>query len=839
MAFFNNPNATATVTVTEPIVITPGYDETVYSYGFEDYAATNVPASQVYFQNFETNTLDGWALVSTGKLVNTLWGGSPLSQGQRSLTVGGNNVNATPVFQRAFTGLTVGRSYTFTAIGCALAPAGAATTNATIGAVGIGATSSAVLNNTAITTLTYTFTATATSHTLQVSTWITGGNTGDMATWDNLTLTANAYTNVTNNGRDGFTGGTVQSVRKRTGNYALYGTTPARAFTGLTVGHQYTLRGWMYFTGTQQWVQVGAPVTAASTAQSFSLPAATNVYWDDVELVHHVPAVTTLTPVLKLSEGDVTLDSGRYPYAEAKVSVPFTGEDLLEQLETGQRVIINATEGETSAELNLGLRKREVSHDGKQISLDLATDEAALEAWADIVEDKGPRAFENNLRNLVQYVIGKAIPSAFLEPGTANADVTARWNAQNVITNPDAVNTGAPYTTAGNVTLSWSTAANVGQGGSTGYVVGTSAAAGQAFIAIPQNVSTRKGDMWNLSAYMHKSSAVTATVNGILRVYEMDSAGAVLRQIESTPKALIPSGSTTPYGWDRHDLTFTIQNPNTTKLAMYASMVATAGGQNFGVDSVQLTEGPVLLPYFSGSRTPAGYVTNWTGQSTPLVNNSVSERKPSDGIERLPDLFTWKAGVNAWDFLKPLVASTGLRLYCDIDRKWYLIDPATHAVPGRFSARPDNTVQGTDTIDADDEDTQITGVVVNFRWTDADGVSQERMDSAGVAGKVKVLDFDSPYPGPGIAAAHLLKLTGQNRTQDVTVRTDYTVRPGQEVQIDLPGTFAQIGSVTRVNWELTNGLMSIGSAGLRETPDGAIDLLTGTIDGLTGSIDSL
>lgn len=201
-------------------------------------------------------------------------------------------------------------------------------------------------------------------------------------------------------------------------------------------------------------------------------------------------------------------------------------------------------------------------------------------------------------------------------------------------------------------------------------------------------------------------------------------------------------------------------------------------------------------------------------------------------------MFTWRAGQNAWDFLEPLTASAGLRLFCDEQRRWHLINPAQYAVPGRFSARPDNTVEGTDTMDERDEETGITGVVVRFEWTDAAGVDRTRDDFAGVAGKVKLLEYNRPYLR-GVAAAHLKKVQGQNRTQDVTCAIDLSTRPGQEVQIDLPSTEPQLGTLTKVNFELTTGLMSLQSAGLKETPVGAIDLLDGSIDSLTGIIDSL
>lgn len=851
MAFQNYPGATATMTVTTPILVTPARTETIYAHDFEDYSATPVPASQVYFQNFETNTTDSW-LPTTGKVSNALWGGSPLSQGQRSLTVGGNNTSSTPTISRTFTGLTVGRSYTFTAIGCALAPS-SVTTTGTLGVVGIGDGTARVLLNTEARTATYTFTATATSHTLRIVS--TNGSTGDMATWDNITLTRDAYTDVTNDGRDGFTGGVVQSTRKRTGNYALYGTTPAKAFTGLVVGHQYTLRGW-YLNGST-WTQWSETYTAASTAQAFSLPSPQpvgNTAWDDIELIHIIPAVYINTAVLKLAEGDVTIDSGRYPYVEANVEVPFTGEDLLEQLEINQRVAINATEGKTAARFNLALRDRTVSHDGKRITLKLASDEALLDTWADVVDDSFPRTFETNLRGLVNYALGKAIPGAALQTGTTNASIPAAWNAENLIPDPRLVS-DPPLTTYANLGhSSWDTVFPGPQDGvahrgihvstpsNSDSYVNIGPTSGKAF-------SVQEGKTYVFSATGSVRAVITGTgPSEVDAAYGNDMPRQRALVVHATGPGFSPAykvwhspqvanvvqtGASAGY---RVSVKFTVPR-GTTDVFLRAYHGGTSGSITWS--QFQLVEaGPGTTAedaaYFWGSKPADGkYAYKWRD----LPDKSPSERTAIQ--ERSPALFTWRAGQTAWDFLSPLVASAGLRLFCDEQRRWYLIDPATHVVPGRFSARPDNAVEGTDTIDANDEDAGVTGVVAVFEWTDMDGISHEVRDAAGVAGKVKVLTFKREYTGPGIAAAHLAKVTGQNRTQDVTVNTDYTVRPGQEVQIDLPGTFAQLGTLTKVRWELTTGLMSLASAQLRETPPGSIDLLTPTIDGLTGSIDSL
>lgn len=854
---------------------------------------------------------------------------------------------------------------------------------------------------------------------------------------------------------------------RTTGKYTLYSETTnftgkaVRTFSGLTVGRAYTFRAWAGsdssgrqvrlgvtgigssawvsgFTSTYSWKEVAYTFTATATSHELVLEAAklttgnisNTVDFDDISL--STAAVTSSSSSLQLSDGDLTLDSSRYPYAAAAVEVPFTSEDLLEQIKPGQRVIINATsegawnptytpwteqrrnlvgnptpavttgwsgpypgtvtadgytvthtatttpyifstastvgavaghvyafrakvkalpaagsvftsvnirphknvgnvyynldnpvvipaDGEeqevafywtatadipASENFNLSivgngtgvagsvysmrdvliedmglvrpegdpaeyfapsnagdltqsrftgtanasasvletrevvrvdwvpdagitadltLRERKVSHDGKNIQLRLESDEALLEAWADIVDDKTPRQHESDLRSLVNYVLNKAIPGAALQPGTANANVTAQWDATNLLKNPGATGSVKNWTSgSGNTTLSWVNAAGVG--GGAGYARGTQAGATGAMFLVNSpsyDTSAKPGQLYTVSAYARHS--VNATVSITLRFLDADN---------KTIKNIVSPVQPITTAWERYSVTG-VAPPNTAKVAPYLSIFGSASGRTWDVDQALLTEGPELLPYFDGG-TPdtTSYVYDWDGDA--LDSSSTRTATP----ERLPELFTWEAGQTAWDFLAPLVASAGLRLFCDEQRRWYLIDPNNWTVPGRFSARPDNTVEGTDTMDADDDESGYTGVVAVFKWTDPTGISRVKKDAAGVKGKVKVLEFETPFIA-GIAAAHLAKIQGLGRVQDVTTRADYTVRPGMEVQIDLPGTNAQLGTLTRVQWELTNGLQNLQSAGLRDTPPGSIDLLNTTIDGLPGSIDSL
>lgn len=928
MGFQNNPNASASMTLATPVIVEP--------------------AKRIYTESFETNT-GGWT-ATNGNLYRMSEAGSGFAPAVGSYLLAMAASAPSPYLSRAvrtFTGLTVGRSYTFYARGRQTSSGG---TGLRIGVSNVGGSAWQTASGSWL-VFSYTFTATATSRQL----FLDQATAGNYSYWDDIRLTANAITtdiadlslsdgdltldsarypyadasvevpytstdlveqikpgqrvmlNATSEGEflktytpwveqsqnlypnpravtgsgwstavggggATFVAGTVAApwfpgapttVRRSTVTTAGTYLDSRWATSAVSEGGVYSMSGWQVFSrgGTVNVYALWRDASAASIRTDGFANVYTAVAGEPFQaklegLTAPAGAVRVDLFVrlnVPISVGDTVEMTAALLVQGATVPDYFDGSTANDEfrqtrwlgtadasvtvLETRKvdQVDWVATPGIAA---DLVLRERTVSHDGKRISLKLASDEALLSTWADIVDDSTPRTHEENLRSLVNYVLAKAIPGAALQSGSANASIPAAWDATNLMTNPTAgihlegwtgmggtasrLSTGTfpPNTSlASAVRVTMNAGADRGphfNGGEDGTVVGGA-----------YNVAIREKQLYRVSAYVRTSVAKTLRLIVTQRNAANASAG---RNIHG------PNFTTTANAWTRVSFVFQAY-PGAVRTGMFAYLPTStwAAGNTIDVTGVMVTEGTLDHSYFDGGTVvrPDLYTYEWND----AAHVSTSERKAIQ--ERRPELFTWKAGQNAWDFLKPLVASAGLRLFCDEQRRWWLINPVNFSVPGRFSARPGNAVQGTDTMDADDEDNGVTGVVANYRWTDVNGVSREKVDAAGVAGKVKVLDFDREYPGPGTAAAHLKKTQGLGRVQDVTVSTDYTVRPGQEIQVDLPGTSPQLGTVTRVQWELTSGLMSIGSAGLRETPSGAIDLLSGTIDALTGTIDQL
>jgi hypothetical protein len=252
----------------------------------------------------------------------------------------------------------------------------------------------------------------------------------------------------------------------------------------------------------------------------------------------------------------------------------------------------------------------------------------------------------------------------------------------------------------------------------------------------------------------------------------------------------------------------------------YAHTRSNAAGQNHFASCARFYEGSLLVPPFDGSMPDdTGYSYRYEGDP----DASPSTRTPF--VARDPDLFVWPAGVNAWEFLEALTSVAGLRLYCDEERNWHLINPEDHYVGGLLSVAGWNATEGRDIISLDDEDVVCTGVVVRYRWRDAAGREREETDSAGTPGKVLVWEYDRPYPGPGAAAAILARRAGQGRVQEVIALANWNATPAMEVSVSLPGTVDQIGRLQTVTWRLGDGLMDVGSTQLA---DAAPDTWLGT-----------
>lgn len=181
------------------------------------------------------------------------------------------------------------------------------------------------------------------------------------------------------------------------------------------------------------------------------------------------------------------------------------------------------------------------------------------------------------------------------------------------------------------------------------------------------------------------------------------------------------------------------------------------------------------------------------------------------------DSTAWQPGQSAWEYLRPLVETAGLRLWCDEARNWHLTVP-TPAATGALSLSSTRLTSATDSLDRDGD--WCDAVVIRYRWVDGAGATQTAYDTAAVGGwsKVVTLEWEKPYPGPGAAAAILARYRGRGRAMSVDVVSDYGATPGQPLTVVLPSTPVQTGLVSAVSWRVPEDEMSIRSRDLIDTP---------------------
>ncbi|MGN6272486.1 MAG: hypothetical protein ACTHMQ_05280 [Protaetiibacter sp.] len=817
--------------------------EEVYSWGFESYEGTTYPADEVvYSTDFESAnpTADGWNhIAATGGRS----GSYCIYAYDESLT-------------RTVTGLVVGRSYTLRAwIKGYYA-------GYTITDFGITGDSAGPHPNTTTSWVEYskTFVATATSHQILVS-------SPGYIYMDDVSVTGAAYSDIIDDGKDGqWSGGTVTDDEPHTGTYSLARVNGGSSgqFTlnaGLPVedGLPYTVTLWARVaSGTAtatlsgnplaspatslstSWTQLSYSFTASGTTEPLyiSWAGAGTYYFDDVVVTRDAYTETLDYLPLQVAEGVVSLDDNRAPYAEAELTVHMPAPEYASQIDPreGLRVEITAalswdepTKPDQTRDFDLYLDAREIDHAEGTLLLTLHSDEAILIDGAVLgttVDDSA----EDDQDSLRAIINGKlATFGATLEAGDADADYTITTNRTNLALNPR----GATATTAwagSNATISRLTGLTIpGLPGVTTAIRGTmSAATGGLYHQGDSNapyILVTAGKTYRITAWLRASVAKTVTPSA-------QWSGA-------TPNATAPNVSLAANTWTKVTWTVTVPAGATRMGPYWYSTTAWASGNTIDATGLIVTEGTDEVEFFDGAWSDTHYTYAWTG----TANNSSSTRTRLDN--RSVDLLKQEPGQTFWDFLDPLVRTAGLRLFCDEQRAWRLVERSSYSVPGEVRvSEGTNATRGLDIIDLhanqpDGTPVWVSGYVVKYSWTDSAGVAQVAYDSAGTGENVYRLELTTPYPGPGLAASRLAQATGRGRVQDLEALADLTATPGQMLVSTLPGTPIQTGTVSAVTWHWAaegdaHDLMDVRSRALTDTPPGAWVFADGTWSDVSG-----
>lgn len=228
-------------------------------------------------------------------------------------------------------------------------------------------------------------------------------------------------------------------------------------------------------------------------------------------------------------------------------------------------------------------------------------------------------------------------------------------------------------------------------------------------------------------------------------------------------------------------------------------------------DEVILMDGALVdtIALIPQSRTVLGaVVTVFSKLSRVLDRPTIEEPTGANQVEN--EAAVWDPGESGWSYLSPLVASAGLRLWCDEQRNWHLVEASDDDLRTVVS-----TLTAYGSLKALSEessrDTWADAVVIRYRWEDPDGTTHTTYEAAGDihGNRCVLIERERPWPGGGEAAARLAKWQRQGRTVTFDAVADLTLRPytGAEVT-DLDGN-GMSGTVTGVTWSLPADTMTV------------------------------
>ena len=519
--------------------------------------------------------------------------------------------------------------------------------------------------------------------------------------------------------------------------------------------------------------------------------------------------------VLEVKAADVTLDEARAPYVQAELTCAIPDQATLELIDPrgNIRVTVTATQewvqpvrAPQTRTFDLLLHERTIDHEEAELTLRLVSDEAILiDSGNDTTSPT--RTYGLSVKDAVDVTLDE---HAFaLEAGAEDADLEANPPTLPVITN----HAPAPIPV---LTNDWRTHASLNRS------LLSAAHEGRDVIRGTRNTSTAA-----TAIYLGEINrwALTDGVDYVYRVMFRSSRSATrsIRLASSAGSVLLTKDfETVANEWIELKMTFTAAAANMPYSGSIFSDLDPIGTTLDVADlSIVTTVDDAYQKggYFSGSTTDTGLNTYaWTGATN--ASKSTRTNLPNS------DVFIQTPGTLDWDYVAPLVQAGGLRLFCDEQRKWRLIDPLAYKLPGQINvAAGTNVTSGRDIISRQRED-WFDAVVVEYRWTDDEGLPQVAFDSATNGGtKLFKKVIERPYPGPGAAASILALYSGRGRTLEVDALTDLSATPGMALVMTLPGTPVQVGVVSSVTWtwsaEGNSDEMRIGSRGLLDTPSTA------------------
>jgi hypothetical protein len=168
----------------------------------------------------------------------------------------------------------------------------------------------------------------------------------------------------------------------------------------------------------------------------------------------------------------------------------------------------------------------------------------------------------------------------------------------------------------------------------------------------------------------------------------------------------------------------------------------------------------------------------------------------------------------AWDFIQTITQAAGLKLYCDEQRRWYLVDPT--AVAGNLELKDNDNITAF-TKDITREGLWYNQAVIRYD-TISLGVIYDDYYAFGT-GATKTLYLEKSnieFPGFGAAQSLVERSLSRGETYNMEAIANFDARPRQTLTIDITGEPTKTGVIQSVTWNLPSARMSIDIRDLQE-----------------------
>jgi hypothetical protein len=457
----------------------------------------------------------------------------------------------------------------------------------------------------------------------------------------------------------------------------------------------------------------------------------------------------------------------------------------------------------TTRTFNLHVREQEIDRKESTMRLGVYSDEGLLldYLWLGPAANTEAEAYQASLRAIVNNVVLDKI-GAVLEPGDTDATYIPLDDRTNLILNPS-IEVNTANWGGGGVVLTRATHIKPPIPGVGTIKIATTAsraAIGAFACQTATYLPTTPGRPYTFSCYL--TSPYAKTMRGRVRIRWLTAANATLTESMGAYVSL-PLGK-----WTRLTVTG-VAPPSAERMGPIVEFATMSGvfpaGGYFYADGASLVEGP-STGYFDGN-TPDTEDYSYAWEGTAHASASIRTAL----VSRPAELLQWEPGESGSDFLDPLLTAAGLRLFCDEQQRWWLVDQ-TYELDGLIVVAAEfNAVEGSETVSRNNAEGWADAVIVKYEWRDKTTTAQRvKYDMASLEDwtKAKLVEYARPYAGQGAAQYLLDRAQIMGISMQLDAVSDFGAVPNIPIRVELPAS-VQDGSVSSVEWDMASDEMKL------------------------------